>query len=110
LFLDDESRDILWIYQGQTVYFVAAARVIDAMDRSVDPCEDFYSFACGGWINKHPIPQSQGFWDQLSLVREELLENLRVLLEEPDKETDFKQVKMARAFYKICMDAGKSTR
>ncbi|KAH0952283.1 hypothetical protein HN011_005253 [Eciton burchellii] len=85
-----------------------AARVIDAMDRSVDPCEDFYSFACGGWINKHPIPQSQGFWDQLSLVREELLENLRVLLEEPDKETDFKQVKMARAFYKICMDAASA--
>lgn len=85
-----------------------AARVIGAMNRSVDPCEDFYNFACGGWINKHPIPQSQSFWDQLSLLREELLENLRILLEEPDKETDLKPVKLARALYKTCMDIGKS--
>lgn len=36
------------------------------------------------------------------------MENLRTLLEEPDKEADLKHVKMARAFYRICMDAGKS--
>ncbi|XP_077258121.1 neprilysin-11 [Temnothorax americanus] len=81
-----------------------AARVIGAMNRSVDPCQDFYNFACGGWINKHPIPQSQSFWDQLSLLREELLKNLRILLEEPDEETDLKPVKMARALYRTCMD------
>jgi len=78
------------------------------MNGSVDPCEDFYNFACGGWINKHPIPQSQSFWDQLSLLREKLLQNLRILLEEPDKETDLKPVKLARALYKTCMDIGKS--
>lgn len=78
------------------------------MNRSVDPCQDFYNFACGGWINKHPIPQSQSFWDQLSLLREELLKNLRILLEEPDKDTDLKPVKQARALYRTCMDVGKS--
>ncbi|XP_066584391.1 endothelin-converting enzyme 1-like [Prorops nasuta] len=81
-----------------------AARVIEAMNKSVDPCQDFYQFACGGWIEKHPIPQSQTSWDQLSLLREELLKNLRILLEEPDRNEDLRPVKLARALYRTCMD------
>ncbi|XP_078037218.1 endothelin-converting enzyme 1 isoform X2 [Augochlora pura] len=81
-----------------------ATRIIEAMNRSIDPCDDFYHFACGGWIQKNPIPQSQADWDQLSLLREQLLKRLRLLLEEADKESDPKSVKMARTLYRTCMD------
>lgn len=30
-----------------------------SMDRSADPCEDLYQFACGGWIENNPIPADQ---------------------------------------------------
>lgn len=32
------------------------------MDQTVDPCEDFYSFANGGWLKSHPIPEEAGLF------------------------------------------------
>ncbi|MGH9597114.1 MAG: M13 family peptidase, partial [Edaphobacter sp.] len=32
------------------------------LDRSVDPCVDFYKFSCGGWQKHNPIPADQSAW------------------------------------------------
>ena len=39
-----------------------ASMLINSMDTSVDPCTDFYSYACGGWIDKHVIPSGHARW------------------------------------------------
>src|SRR3954465_12987879 len=33
-----------------------------AMDKSADPCTDFYQFTCGGWMKANPIPADQASW------------------------------------------------
>ncbi len=35
---------------------------VSAMDRTADPCEDLYTYACGGWKKNNPIPPDQNRW------------------------------------------------
>lgn len=35
---------------------------VTAMDRTADPCVDFYQYSCGGWRSRNPIPPDQANW------------------------------------------------
>ncbi len=51
------------------------------MDRTIDPCVDFFAYSCGGWIKKNPIPPDQSSWDTYSKMQDENLAQLRGILE-----------------------------
>jgi len=54
---------------------------VNAMDKSVDPCTDFYQFACGGWLKNNPIPADQPGWGRFDELHEHNQLVLRSILE-----------------------------
>lgn len=83
---------------------LAAAAIIEAMDTSVDPCDNFYQFACGGWINSNPVPEDSSRWAQFDVLGRELSNALGTILEEPIDAQDPAPINKAKNFYLGCMD------
>jgi len=50
-------------------------------DHTCKPCEDFWRYANGGWIDKNPVPARFSSWGSMSLIREANDERLKNLLE-----------------------------
>ncbi|HVP60092.1 MAG TPA: M13 family metallopeptidase [Myxococcaceae bacterium] len=52
-----------------------------AMDRSVDPCVDFYAYSCAGWMAKNPIPADQSSLSVYGKLSNEIERHLWGLLQ-----------------------------
>jgi putative endopeptidase len=78
-----------------------------AIDKTADPCTDFYQFACGNWMKNNPIPSDQVRWARsFSLLQER---NRYLLWQELDAaSTDPKSPleKKYGDYYAACMNTG----
>jgi putative endopeptidase len=50
------------------------------LDRSVSACTDFYQFANGGWVAKHPVPPAYSVWGSFTELGENNQSNLLTIL------------------------------
>jgi endothelin-converting enzyme/putative endopeptidase len=59
-------------------------RVFDAsiVDKTVDPCENFYRFSCNGWFKRNPLPADQTVYGRFTELYELNRLHLRQILEE----------------------------
>lgn len=79
---------------------------VTSMDRSIDPCVDFYHYSCGGWQKKNPIPADQTSWSVYAKLYQDNLNFLRTILEQAAqaKAQSNSVTQKIGDFYAACMD------
>ncbi len=90
-------------YECSTV----AEYIKESIDPTVNPCDDFFTFCCGGWIRRNPIPKSYNDYSTFTKLSKVIEGEIRDLLQAsnmshdgPRNEALFK----TRDFYLSCMD------
>ena len=75
---------------------------LDALNRTIDPCTDFYQFACGGWIASNPMPADRPRWGRFNELQDRNFAILRRILEAPGQRRG--SAKKVGDYYAACMD------
>ncbi|KAG3255491.1 endothelin-converting enzyme 1-like [Ictidomys tridecemlineatus] len=73
------------------------------MDPTVDPCQDFFSYACGGCIKANPVPDGHSHWGTFSNLWEHNQAIIKYLLENSTASSSEAERK-AQVYYRACMN------
>ena len=78
---------------------------VTSLDRTADPCVDFYKFSCGGWLKNNPIPADQAAWDVYAKLANDNQQFLWGILEEDAKATNRTPVQQKVGdYFAACMN------
>jgi putative endopeptidase len=80
-----------------------------SIDRTVDPCVDFYAFTCGGWMAKNPIPPDQGAWSVYAKLEGDIERHLWGLLQSAADPSAARSPAQAQIgdYFAACMDEAR---
>ncbi|BFZ14430.1 hypothetical protein BsWGS_17469 [Bradybaena similaris] len=80
-----------------------ASDLLESLDTSIDPCQDFYQFSCGGWMKRQLLPPHRV--SMMTLYnQDEHLAAARNLVAEQPQASDLEAVKKAKTLYASCIN------
>ncbi|NXX62665.1 NEP protein, partial [Scopus umbretta] len=82
---------------------ITAARILENMDTTAEPCNDFYQYACGGWLKRNVIPETSSRYSNFDILRDELEVVLKDVLDTP-RSNDITAVQKAKTLYRSCIN------
>jgi len=78
---------------------------LNDMDRTADPCVDFYQYVCGGWVKNNPIPSDEAAWSVYAKLANENQQLLWGILDQDAKMQNRTPVQQKIGdYFAACMD------
>ncbi|XP_033642229.1 neprilysin-1-like isoform X1 [Asterias rubens] len=82
----------------------SAGIYLDSMNQDADPCNNFFEYACGGWVKKKVIPEDRSSYSSFTVLREEVAVKCKELFERETAPGELKSIVSVRNFYSSCMN------
>ncbi len=96
---------VLWAQSSEEPPQSASGIDLSAIDKSADPCQNFYQYACGSWIKNNPIPPDESRWSRFNELNQRNQVILRGILEEAAQNQSSSPVdQKIGGFYASCMN------
>ncbi|MDX2269490.1 MAG: M13 family metallopeptidase [Bryobacter sp.] len=85
---------------------------LKALDKTCKPCDDFWRFANGSWLDANPIPPSQSAWGAMNAMADQNRERMKNLLDQAAaaKAAKGSNEQKLGDLYKACMDEERAER
>lgn len=81
--------------------------ILERLDTSIEPCDDFYMHVCGKFIKETIIPDDKTSVDVSTALDNKLKEQLNEVLNQSIAESDIEPYKNSKKLYRNCMNQGE---
>lgn len=85
----------------------AASKMLEQLDQTAEPCDDFYEFSCGTYLQDTMIPDDKVSVNAFSVISDKLQEQLKTIITAPIEDDEIEPFKMVKKLYLACMNKSK---
>ena len=83
---------------------VCNSNILNYIDNSFDPCDDFFNYSCGNWLSANPL-NGRSQWDIFNELITDNYKHLSDYLAKPIQNSDPDAIKKSKYIYSACTDA-----
>lgn len=84
-----------------------SASILELLEPKIDPCVNFYEYACGNFVEEVYTPDEKAALDTFSLMSDKLVEYLLTLFSVPRSDTEPKLHQLSKKMFNSCTNSSK---